>query len=107
MFLFITGRNRKIYFTKNNTAFYKSKKNNVDVTYMFKKTKNGLKLKKKYLKTGGGIEETQETEETEKTEEFWRGLRRLKDTPRGLQMPPWRPPRAHWRPPRACWRPGL
>ena len=65
MFLFITGRNRKIYFTKDNTAFYKSKKNNVDVTYMFKKTKNGLELKKKYLKTGGGIvPNNEETEET-------------------------------------------
>ena len=73
MFLFITGRNRKIYFTKDNTAFYKSKKNNVDVTYMFKKTKNRLELKKKYLKTGGGIgpnnEETEETEETKETKE--------------------------------------
>ena len=51
---FIEGRERKIYFTKDNTAFYKSKGNNVDVTYMFKKTKNGLELRKKYLKTGGG-----------------------------------------------------
>ena len=48
---FIEGRERKIYFTKDNTAFYKSKGNNVDVTYMFKKTKNGLELRKKYLKT--------------------------------------------------------
>ena len=50
---FIEGRERKIYFTKDNTAFYKSKGNNIDVTYMFKKTKNGLELRKKYLKTGG------------------------------------------------------
>ena len=51
---FIEGRERKIYFTKDNTAFYKSKRNNIDVTYMFKKTKKGLELRKKYLKTGGG-----------------------------------------------------
>ena len=50
---FVEGRERKIYFTKDNTAFYKSKGNNVDVTYMFKKTKKGLELRKKYLKTGG------------------------------------------------------
>jgi hypothetical protein len=46
---FIAGRERKIYFTKDNTAFYKSK-GNQDVTYMFKKTKKGLELRKKYLK---------------------------------------------------------
>jgi hypothetical protein len=54
---FIDGRERKIYFTKDNTAFYKSKGNQVDVTYMFKKTKKGLELRKKYLKTGGAGEE--------------------------------------------------
>ena len=67
MFLFITKRSRKIYFTKDNTAFYKSKGNNVDVTYMFKKTKNGLELKKKYLKTGGGGEDDEEPTTFEKT----------------------------------------
>ena len=68
MLLFITGRNRKIYFSKDNTAFYKSKGKNVDVTYMFKKTKNGLELKKKYLKTGGGIDSNdQELTPSQKT----------------------------------------
>ena len=67
MFLFITKRSRKIYFTKDNTAFYKSKGNNVDVTYMFKKTKNGLELKKKYLKTGGGGEDDEEPTTFERT----------------------------------------
>ena len=57
---FIEGRERKIYFTKDNTAFYKSKGHNVDVTYMFKKTKNGLELRKKYLKTGGGEDDDQD-----------------------------------------------
>lgn len=50
MLILISGINRKIYFRKNNTAFYKSKGFEIDVTFMFKKNKNGLKLKKKYLK---------------------------------------------------------
>jgi hypothetical protein len=99
---FIEGRERKIYFTKDNTAFYKSKGHNVDVTYMFKKTKNGLELRKKYLKTGGGEdddpsvknpigfhqkateflfpskkkkrEEKEEEEEEKKNQEHWRKI---------------------------------
>lgn len=60
MLILISGINRKIYFRKNNTAFYKSKGFEIDVTFMFKKDKNGLKLKKKYLKNikGGSGPET-------------------------------------------------
>ena len=63
---FIEGRERKIYFTKDNTAFYKSKGNNIDVTYMFKKTKKGLELRKKYLKTliRGGMGDDDDKEDT-------------------------------------------
>lgn len=53
---FIDGRERKIYFTKDNTAFYKSKGNQVDVTHMFKKTGSKLVLRKKYI--NGGIPTT-------------------------------------------------
>ena len=62
---FIEGRERKIYFTKDNTAFYKSK-GNQDVTYMFKKTKNGLELRKKYLKRiiRGGMGDGDDQEDT-------------------------------------------
>ena len=50
---FIEGKERKIYFHKDNIAFYKSKGNQVDVTYMFKKTGSKLVLRKKYI--NGGI----------------------------------------------------
>lgn len=53
---FIEGKERKIYFHKDNIAFYKSKGNQVDVTYMFKKTGSKLVLRKKYI--NGGIPPT-------------------------------------------------
>ena len=62
---FIEGKERKIYFHKDNIAFYKSKGNQVDVTHMFKKTKKGLELRKNFLK-GGNVEElTEELTEEE------------------------------------------
>ena len=67
---FIEGKERKIYFHKGNIAFYKSKGNQVDVTYMFKKTKKGLELRKNFLK-GGKVEElTEEEIEREIAEEI-------------------------------------
>ena len=36
---FIEGRERKIYFTKDNTSFYKSKGNNIDVLICLRKLK--------------------------------------------------------------------
>jgi hypothetical protein len=60
MKLLLNGKKRNIYFRKNNTAYYKSKGNEIDITSFFKK-KGGLK--KQYInllvekKQGGGVDD--------------------------------------------------
>ena len=45
MKLLLDGKQRSIYFLKDNTAYYKSGGSKTDITHMFKKNRGGLKKK--------------------------------------------------------------